>query len=158
MDGNYSIDGIPAGKHTVQVSYIGYQTIVVNELEVKSGANQFNALLEEATNLLDEIVVTSVKRMNSEIAMVQSVRTSQVVMSGMSGIQISRSQDRNAAEVVKRIPGVSLLEERLIVVRGLPSRYNNVWINNTAVPGTEADSRSFSLTCYLQTNLRVLWL
>lgn len=144
LDGNYSIDGIPAGKHTVQVSYIGYQTIVVNELEVKSGVNQFNALLEEATNLLDEIVVTSVKRMNSEIAMVQSVRTSQVVMSGMSGIQISRSQDRSAAEVVKRIPGVSLLEERLIVVRGLPSRYNNVWINNTAVPGTEADSRSFS--------------
>ena len=144
LDGNYSIDGIPAGKHTVQVSYIGYQTIVVNDLEVKSGVNQFNALLEETTNLLDEIVVTSVKRMNSEISMVQSVRTAQVVMSGMSGIQISRSQDRNAAEVVKRIPGVSLLEERLIVVRGLPSRYNNVWINNTAVPGTEADSRSFS--------------
>lgn len=144
LEGNFLIKGVPSGVHELQVSYIGYQTISIKDMKIEKGENMFNALLEEATNLLNEIVVTSVKRMNSEIAMVQSVKSAQVVMSGMSGIQISKSQDRNAAEVVKRIPGVTLLDERLIVVRGLPSRYNNVWINNTSVPGTEADSRSFS--------------
>lgn len=30
------------------------------------------------------------------------------------------------------------------MVRGLSQRYNNVWINGSAVPSTEADSRAFS--------------
>ena len=88
--------------------------------------------------------VTSAKRMNSDIAIVQATRSAGVVMSGISGRQISKSQDRSAAEVVKRIPGVSILNDRYIIVRGLSGRYNNVWINNSAVPSTDADTRSFS--------------
>lgn len=30
------------------------------------------------------------------------------------------------------------------MVRGLSQRYNNVWINNSAVPSSEADARAFS--------------
>lgn len=144
LDGFYNIENLPVGVFKVEVACIGYQTIVISDMEIKPGKNGFDILLEEATNLLNEIVVTSVKRMNSEIAMVQATRTAGVVMSGMSSRQITKSQDRNAAEVVKRIPGVSIINDRYIIVRGLPSRYNNVWVNNSSVPSTEADSRSFS--------------
>lgn len=144
LDGFYNIENLPVGVFKVEVACIGYQTIVISDMEIKPGKNGFDILLEEATNLLNEIVVTSVKRMNSEIAMVQATRTAGVVMSGMSSRQITKSQDRNTAEVVKRIPGVSIINDRYIIVRGLPSRYNNVWVNNSSVPSTEADSRSFS--------------
>ncbi|MDP3436428.1 MAG: outer membrane beta-barrel protein [Bacteroidales bacterium] len=144
QDGLYSITNLPIGVHRAEISGISYKKISVNDLEIKEGANSFDIVLEESANLLDEIVVTSVKRMNSEIAMVQATRSAGVVMSGMSGKQISKSQDRNAAEVVRRIPGVSIMNDRYIIVRGLPSRYNNVWVNNSSVPSTEADSRSFS--------------
>ncbi|EKD32089.1 MAG: hypothetical protein ACD_77C00178G0005 [uncultured bacterium] len=144
LDGNYFIEQIPSGVHLIEIACISYKTISVPDLEIKTGQNVFDIAIEESATTLNEIVVSSVKKMNSEIAMVQATKTASVVMSGVSGRQISRSQDRSAAEVVKRIPGVSVINDRYIIVRGLAGRYNNVWINNTAVPSTEADTRSFS--------------
>ena len=144
LDGKYSISGIKAGNYKARVDCISYVSIIVEELKILNGTTNFDIMLEENATLLEEAIVTSAKRMNSEIAMVQATRSAGVVMSGISGKQISRSQDRSAAEVVKRIPGVSILNDRYIVVRGLSGRYNNVWINNSAVPSTDADTRSFS--------------
>jgi hypothetical protein len=144
IDGNYKIDNLPLGKYRAEIGAISYQKIVVEDLEITAGKNTFNIVLDQSANLLAEATVTSARRMNSEIAVIMAARTSATVISGMSGREIGRSQDRNAAEVVRRIPGVSVIGDRYIIVRGLPSRYNNVWINNSSVPSTEADSRSFS--------------
>ncbi len=144
LEGYYTIKDIPLGVHEFKASCIGYTTVVISDLEVTEGIVKFDLLMEESVGFLEEAVVTSVKRMNSRLAMIQSVKTANVVVSGVSGIEISKSQDRDASEVIRRIPGVSVINDRHIIVRGLPARYNNVWINNSSVPSTEADSRSFS--------------
>ncbi len=144
LDGFYIVEKLPAGVFKTEISCISYKTVKIDDLEIKPGKNSFDLVLEESASFLEEAVVTSVKRMNSEIAIVQATRSAGVVMSGLSSRQITKSQDRNAAEVVRRIPGVSIINDRYIIVRGLPSRYNNVWVNNSSVPSTEADSRSFS--------------
>ncbi len=144
IDGKYRIDNLPAGIYKAEIAAISYTSVFVEDLEIHAGQNRFDIVLEESANMLNQVNITSVRRMNSEISVIMASRNASVVMSGMSGRQITKSQDRNAAEVVKRIPGVSVLNDRYIIVRGLPSRYNNVWINNASVPSTEADSRSFS--------------
>jgi len=144
INGIYRINNIPKGIYKIVVSCISYTTLTVPDLNISAPDTDFDIVMDEATNTLNQIVVTSSKRMNSEIAVIQATRTADVVMSGMSGRQITRSQDRNAAEVVKRIPGVSIIDDRYIMVRGLSGRYNNVWMNNSAVPSTEADTRAFS--------------
>ena len=142
LDGFYIVEKLPSGVFKTEISCISYKTVKIDDLEIKPGKNSFDLVLEESASFLEEAVVTSVKRMNSEIAIVQATRSAGVVMSGLSSRQITKSQDRNAAEVVRRIPGVSIINDRYIIVRGLPSRYNNVWVNNSSVPSTEADSRS----------------
>jgi outer membrane receptor for ferrienterochelin and colicin len=72
------------------------------------------------------------------------VRNSLPVASGISSQQISRTQDNDAAEVLKRIPGITIIDERFVVVRGLAQRYNNVWLNEATTPSGETDSRAFS--------------
>ena len=144
LEGKYSIEGIPSGTYSARIDCISYLSVIIEEIKISSGINNLDVMLEENATLLQEAVVTSAKRMNSDIAIVQATRSAGVVMSGISGRQISKSQDRSAAEVVKRIPGVSILNDRYIIVRGLSGRYNNVWINNSAVPSTDADTRSFS--------------
>ena len=54
------------------------------------------------------------------------------------------SDQQVLGEVIRRVPGVSLIEDKFVMVRGLSQRYNNVWINGGAVPSSEADSRAFS--------------
>ncbi|MDD2424555.1 MAG: carboxypeptidase-like regulatory domain-containing protein [Bacteroidales bacterium] len=144
FDGSYLLKGIVPGKHNFVISLISYKKVSVPEMEVKPGVNELNIVMEESSTLLGEVIVSSVQRMNSEIAVINAARRADVVVSGISGRQISMNQERNAAEVVRRIPGVSLTDDRYIMVRGLAGRYNNVWINNSAVPSTEADTRAFS--------------
>ncbi len=144
LNGGFSVVNVPPGIHRVEVSCIGYRKIAIEDIEITASDKRVDMVLEEDTNFLDEIVITSVKRMNSQLAVIQATRNANAVVSGMSSREIAKSQDRNAAEVVRRIPGVSVINDRHIIVRGLPSRYNNVWINNSTVPGTEADTRSFS--------------
>lgn len=65
-------------------------------------------------------------------------------MTNVSEQHIKRTQDKDAGEVIRRIPGVSIIDEKFVMVRGLSQRYNNVWMNGSAVPSSEADQRAFS--------------
>ncbi len=82
----------------------------------------------DAQTLSDVTVVAQMKR-NTDVAMMTDQRRSLVVQSGVSAQQISKTQDKDASEVIKRVPGVSIIDEKFVMVRGLSQRYNNVWIN-----------------------------
>lgn len=93
---------------------------------------------------LKEVTITAVERRNTDAAMIQVAKNSPVIVSNVSAQEISRTQDTNAGEVIRRVPGVSLIDDKFVMVRGLSQRYNNVWVNGGAVPSSEADSRAFS--------------
>jgi TonB-dependent receptor len=144
MDGSYRISVKP-GVYTVKVSFVACNTVVVEGVTVSDGAvTEVNAALEEAVTGMKEVTVSAVRRTGSEAAVINALRAASVVMDGVSAQQISRAQDRNAAEVIRRIPGISVIDERFVIARGLSQRYNNVWLNGSAVPSAESDARAFS--------------
>jgi TonB-dependent receptor len=144
VDGRFGITGIPAGRYRLKASYIAYQTAEI-DIDVADGRTvEVSIAMAESANVLNEVTVVSVRRMNTELSMLQAQKSALNVVSGVSSQQIARTQDRDASEVIKRIPGISILDNRFIIARGLSQRYNNVWINNNAVPSSEADSRSFA--------------
>ena len=143
-NGNYSLRTEP-GTYTLKVSYLSYKTIELTDVKVEAGkSTEADIVMEEATTDIREVVVFALRKMNSEVAMLTSIKAANIVVSGVSAQQITRTQDRDASEVIKRIPGISIIDSRFIIARGLSQRYNNVWVNNNAVPSLEADSRSFS--------------
>ncbi len=144
-DGKFKLNEIPPGKHKVTASFLSYETVELADITTQPGqVTSLNIELKESPTLLKEIVVSGTRSMNSELSMLSAQKAALTVVSGVSSQQITRNQDKDASEVVKRIPGISILEDRYIVARGLSQRYNNVWINNSSVPASEADTRSFS--------------
>lgn len=144
LDGQFEIKVAP-GKYNLRVSYLSYKTMEVTGVEVKKGEPTIlNIAMEEEVHGLNELVVVAVQNLNTEVSLINSMKNSFAVTSGISAQQISKSQDRDASEVIKRIPGISIIEERFVIARGLSQRYNNVWINNGVTPSSEADTRSFS--------------
>lgn len=93
---------------------------------------------------LHEVRVTGMGRRHTQAAMIAAAKESQLVVTNISAQEIKKTQDSNAGEVIRRVPGVSLIDEKFVMVRGLSQRYNNVWMNGGAVPSSEADSRAFS--------------
>ena len=142
MNGYFKLS-LPSGKYQLKISYMTYtaQTIEV-DLNRNSHLNLEVAL--EPNNLLEAVSVVAEKSKNSEEAVLEQIKEAQTVVSGVSNEQISKSQDKDAAEVVRRIPGVTLMDGRFIIIRGLSLRYNDVWINSGIAPSSESDSRAFS--------------
>jgi outer membrane receptor for ferrienterochelin and colicin len=144
IDGRFTAD-IVAGTYKVTVSYVGYANVNQENVVVKPGREtHLEITMCEDDNTLGEVVVTERKVTGSNIALIQQIREARAVVSGISAEQIGRSQDRDASEVVRRIPGVSVIQNRFIVIRGLPQRYNTVMLNNVTAPSFESDSRAFS--------------
>lgn len=144
-DGEFTITGVAPGTYTLNLTFISYKPLKVEGVEVKTGSvSVISAAMSDQSVELDDIVVVATKRTDSEVSVMNSIKSSPVVVSGISAQLISRTQDKDASEVVRRLPGVSIVDDRFIVVRGLSSRYNNVWLNNATAPSLEADARSFS--------------
>lgn len=143
IDGNFLIDGMKKDKtYTLYINYVGYKTQKIDGVQAKD-ADQVIALQPDEQQL-KEVTVTAVERRNTDAAMIQVAKNSPVIVSNVSAQEISRTQDTNAGEVIRRVPGVSLIDNKFVMVRGLSQRYNNVWVNGGAVPSSEADSRAFS--------------
>lgn len=144
IDGLYSLD-LKEGTHKLAVSYVGYADTIV---KAKVGQHDAEMILDismlpDATSL-SEVTVTAVARKDTESAMIEEERQSNVVQTGVSAQQIAKTQDKDASEVIRRVPGISIIDDKFVMVRGLSQRYNNVWLNGSAVPSSEADSRAFS--------------
>lgn len=144
MEGLFRTE-LEEGIYTLTITTVGYQKLVQNNVMVKADQDTHLAIdMSQDATALNEVVVTERKLMGSNIALIDQIRSARSVVTGISREQIGRSQDRDAAEVVRRVPGVSVIQNRFIVIRGIPQRYNSVLLNNVTAPSFEADSRAFS--------------
>ncbi|MDR0895501.1 MAG: TonB-dependent receptor [Prevotellaceae bacterium] len=144
IDGNYSLPVEQNRTYTLYIKYIGYKDIQVTDLHITQETTLLNIEMESDAQALTEVAVVAAVKKNTENALLTEQRRSLVVQSGVSAAQIARTQDKDASEVIKRVPGISIIDEKFVMVRGLSQRYNNVWLNGSAVPSSEADSRAFS--------------
>lgn len=145
FDGLYVVRGISPGKYDIEVTSIGLETYLLKDVEFKAGETKIiNVVMKESTQLLNEVTITEYRRTNTEAAVLLEVKNAKSVVSAISSQQILKSQDNNAAQVMQRIPGVTIVENRFVMIRGLSERYNNVMINNVIAPSTEVNKRTFS--------------
>jgi len=145
IDGNYKFNDLTPGSYSLVISYVSYTTRHISNVVVEKGkVTTLNIELENSALQLNSVQVVAQRKTDTELSMIKSVRSSLQVVNGISSQQISKTLDRDASEVVKRVPGVTIQDNRFIVVRGLNQRYNNVWLNNAATPSSETDVKAFS--------------
>ncbi|MFI3295882.1 MAG: carboxypeptidase-like regulatory domain-containing protein, partial [Rikenellaceae bacterium] len=130
IDGNYTINNLlPNQELTLEFSTIGMiahsESLTLKKDEIRI----LDVAMKEEALQADQVVVVGRRRRSNETAMISNIKTSPAVVTGISSAQITKTADSDAGEVVKRVPGISLIDNKFIIVRGLSQRYNNVWIN-----------------------------
>ncbi|MDZ7650902.1 MAG: carboxypeptidase-like regulatory domain-containing protein [Cytophagales bacterium] len=145
IEGNFTINNVKPGVYTLVVSFVTYKTHLIKDVVVESGKKTtIEATLAEDVAELEEIIVTAKKDIATDLNLMNSLRESKLVISGISSEQITKLPDRDVAQIAQRVPGVTIVDNRFVVVRGVPERYNQVMINGAIAPSTEIDRRSFS--------------
>jgi TonB-dependent receptor len=146
VDGTFLISGLQPGSYTVNFNYLGYQKKTVTHVKVEAGrAAVLNTVLSRDTaNRLNEVVITSSYRQQSINALYIHRKNAGLVSDGITADQITKSPDKNTAEVLQRISGTTVQDDKFVVIRGLAARYNSTMMNGTTMPATEPDQRAFA--------------
>ncbi|WP_276133399.1 TonB-dependent receptor [Polluticoccus soli] len=142
--GRYEIDNVPGGTYEVLFNFLTYKQMLQTVSIINNKDVVLNIKLKPEGNTLKDVTVKAARTTNTENAVLMEIKKSSLVVSGISAAQIQKTADRNAADVVKRIPGVTVIDNRFIMVRGLIDRYNSVWLNDAGAPSAEVDKKSFS--------------
>lgn len=145
MEGNYLIRNIPPGTYTLRVSYISYQTIVINDFEVGDGdMKTLNLSLQPASTQLGEVVVTADALKNTEANILKVQKNSLGIVDAISAELISKNNSSDGADILKRMSGITISEGKFAYIRGVGDRYNNTLLNGATVSSTEPEKKSFS--------------
>jgi outer membrane receptor protein involved in Fe transport len=144
VDGTYQLTLEP-GTYTLEVSYISFQTKRITDVIVKAGQlTKLDVVLKVSSSALREVVVQSSFKRESINGLYAQQKNNASITDGISAEQISRTPDNNLGQVLKRVSGVTTIDTRYVVVRGLTERYNQAMLDGVIIPSTDMNRRNFS--------------
>ncbi|MES2645611.1 MAG: carboxypeptidase regulatory-like domain-containing protein [Bacteroidota bacterium] len=136
---------VPAGKYQITVSAVGYASKEISDVEVTTaGINDLDVILEDSKKELEGVVVKVTRRQESTNTLLSFQKNNVAVSSGLAADFIRRTPDRNTGEVLRRVSGASIQDNKFVIIRGLSDRYNSAYINGAQLPSSEPDKKAFS--------------
>jgi TonB-dependent receptor len=138
--GEFTFGNVPAGDYTLVVSSLSYKEQSQSVTATDAGTPPLEVALKSDVLHLDKMVVEGTRE--GQARALQQKRTATNVMDVVSADAVGKLPDGNAAEALRRVPGISLEidqdEGRYVVVRGIDSSLNTVTLNNQIV-GTPSE-------------------
>lgn len=141
--GRFTLSGLSGSSINLVVSYVGYETQNLSQDLNSASAKNLTIRLQPGSVELNEVVVTGIAE--GQIRALVDMKAAENIKNIVSAEQIRTFPDLNAAEVMQRIPGITLQrdqgEGRFVQLRGTPPELTNFNINGEQVPSPEGDFR-----------------
>lgn len=148
FDGDYELK-LEEGTYDLVFSFVGYQTKEITDVTVEpNNTTIVNVTLNAAAGNLDEVIVTTTARRNTEQSVLRLQKESSVLMDGLSSESMQTSGASNVASAVKRVPGVSIQGGKYVYVRGLGDRYTKSLLNGVDIPGLDPDKNTVQMDIF----------
>jgi len=134
--------------YTLRSSRTGTRTVDLNQAAT-AAADPALATAARPDARLDAIEVQGeAMRFDDQAAYVDLERMSVSIDDTLSIEQIARAGDTDAAVALRRVTGLTLVNNRFIYVRGLGERYSSVLLNGAAIPSPDPTRRVVPLDLF----------
>ena len=145
IDGQYIFE-VKAGIYQIEIKYIGYQTKRLTEITVEEGKTTTTdvSMNDKDNKELNEVVIQSSLKKETVNALYMMQKNAVAVSDGISADVIKRSPDRSTGEVLKRVSGTTIQDNKFVIIRGLSDRYNTAMVDGSPLPSTEPNRKAFS--------------
>lgn len=149
-EGNFIFRNVKAGKYDLEFSAFTFETKIITEVEViNNETTNLTVSLAEKSNALEEVVIKTVRAKTESVQSLLTMQKNSIrVSDGISAESIKRTPDKSAADVLKRISGASIQDNKFVIIRGLNDRYNTTYLNGAPLPSTEPDRKAFSFDIF----------
>ncbi len=148
-NGDFQILDVPVGLYNVTIKMVGYSSKRITGVEVKKGqAAQINVAMVKEEKQLGTVFINSKLNQESTNALRIIQKNSASMADGMTADNIKRTPDKSTADVLKRVSGVSIQDNKFAIVRGLNERYNVAFLNGSPLPSSEPDRKAFAFDIF----------
>lgn len=140
LDGRFRTGAIPVGTHAIVARRIGFAPVrQENVIVAADRATVLTLAMSASAVTLGAVQVTeqAPAKASSEAGLLAVQQRAAAVSDGVSAEQIRRSPDSDAGEAVKRVTGVSVVDDKFVIVRGLTERYSNTLLNGVELASPE---------------------
>ncbi len=153
LEGSYTIAGVTPGIYSLRVFYANYtQKVISGVAVVGNETTTMNITLDPISGdtgdamRIDDIYVTADRVRTTNAAVFTERQRAAVIGDAISAEQIRLSPDGTSGDALRRVTGLSLVDDKFVFVRGVTDRYNATTLNGVIVTGTDTDTdkKSFS--------------
>lgn len=146
-DGLYILDKLQPGTYTLVFSFVGYETLEVPNVVVEAGkVTEVNTDLGSSAAALDEVVITTVSRRDSQVALLIEQKNSVNIKESIGAQELAKLGVSDAATATTKISGVTSSEASGdIYVRGLGDRYLYTTMNGLPIPSDDVERKNIEL-------------
>jgi outer membrane receptor protein involved in Fe transport len=146
-NGNFSLD-ISSGEYTLIVKAEKYSSLRVEKLTIKGNeTNTVSFAMKSASEnetSIKEVVITGTRKADTQAGLLAQQKRAAQMSDGISAEQISKTPDSDVGATLKRITGVTTVDNKYVVVRSMGERWNTAAMDGINLPSTEAYNNNFS--------------
>jgi len=131
--GKYTLS-IPAGNVTLVYTYLGYITVEVPVAVVAGQTQVIDQEMGSDSVAIEDVVIEKQVNREKESALLVEQKKAVEIKQSIGAQELSRKGIGDVEEGLTKITGITKVGSRGLFVRGLEDRYNNLLINDLAVP------------------------
>lgn len=149
FDGKFEIS-IASNDITLIISYIGYNTMKIENIKIKSDDIYLleNIKLAPSSVALEVITISAESVKNTEAAILSIKKKSPILIDAISAQSLKKSGDSDVAGAIKRVAGISVADGKYVYVRGLGDRYTKTQLNSLDLPGLDPDRNTIQIDIF----------
>ncbi len=147
--GSFVIRNLKPGDYTLKATYIGYP-VYTQSVNIPNQESSIRITIDYAADDIVELETFKVEgSLVGQAKAINLQRSADNIVNVVSSDAIGQFVDRNAAEALQRLPGISLEESqgegKFIIIRGADPTLNAVTIDGVNLATPEEDGRSVAL-------------
>lgn len=145
LDGKFVFSDLKVGVYQLNLEYISYRSLQIKNVTVKGGKEiTIQVGMEESITELESVQIVAEVDKNTDMAVLNTQKNSATILDGLSGdLIVKEASYYQMNNVLRRMPGITLIEDRFISFRGLFERYSNVVFNGTLLPVADLERTGF---------------
>lgn len=150
IDGLYAIENIAPGTYTVVYSFVGYETVEIeNVVVVADKVESIDVQMGASAAALDEVVIKTTTRRESEVVLLLEQKKAVFIRESIGGEMMSKLGVSDAASATTKISGISKTDgSGDVFVRGLGDRYLYTTLNGLPIPSDNIERKNINLNLF----------
>ena len=149
VGGRYLIQALAPGTYALRVQHLGHAPKVVTDIVVVAGlTTQVDVALDPQAVTIEGIEVTAEVERGNTAALMNQRQLAPAALDAIGREEMSRTPDGDAAEALRRVPGLTVVDGKYAYIRGLGERYSSTSLNGAPLASPVPDRRVIPLDMF----------